>query len=108
MTKVVSLDFQTLSCNCNHQASEGYKYNNVCCRSLVVYKAECNNTGKVYIGNTQQHLKQGMGQHARDLKMKMLHSQNSDSFASHFADQMSGDELRSPMAAGDAEQDGTV
>jgi GIY-YIG catalytic domain len=49
---------------------------------------ECKNTGKIYIGNTQQHLKKRIGQHARDVKRKKELNINSDTFASHFADQM--------------------
>jgi GIY-YIG catalytic domain len=55
---------------------------------LVIYQVECKNTVKVYIGNTQQHLKTRMGQHATDVRRKKLENKNSDSFASHFADQM--------------------
>jgi GIY-YIG catalytic domain len=55
---------------------------------LIVYKVECKNTGKVYIGNTQQHFKTRMGQHARDVRMKKKFNKSSDSFATHFADQL--------------------
>jgi GIY-YIG catalytic domain len=85
MANVTSLDFQTLPCNCKDQEC---KYGNVCRDSLVVYKVECKNTGKIYIGNTQQHLKKRMGQHARDVRRKKELNINSDTFASHFADQM--------------------
>jgi GIY-YIG catalytic domain len=54
----------------------------------VVYKAECKMTGKIYIGNTQQHLKTRMSQHATDVKRKKEKDINSDSFAAHFANQM--------------------
>jgi GIY-YIG catalytic domain len=86
---VISLDFQSLPCNCQKDHPEDTcKYNNVCRQSLVVYKAECKTTGKVYIGNTQQHLKTRMGQHARDVRMKKHFNKNSDTFATHFANQM--------------------
>jgi GIY-YIG catalytic domain len=81
----VSLDFQNLLCNCRQKPC---KYNNVCRHSLVVYKVECTNMGKVYIGNTQQHLKKRMSQHARDVRRKKEQNINSDTFTSHFADQM--------------------
>jgi hypothetical protein len=42
----------------------------------------------VYIGNTQQHFKTRMTQHAREVRRKKETNSNSDSFASHFDDQM--------------------
>jgi GIY-YIG catalytic domain len=84
-----SLDFETLKCNCQPGATEpSCKYNNVCRHPLVVYQAKCTTTGKCYIGNTQQHLKTRMQQHANDTRQKKLFNKNSDTFASHFADQM--------------------
>jgi GIY-YIG catalytic domain len=74
MAEVVSLDYKNLPCNCSHQESDSCKYNNVCRHSLVVYKVECKSTGKVYIGNTQQHLKKRMGQHARHQRRPFLGS----------------------------------
>jgi GIY-YIG catalytic domain len=82
---ITSLDFKSLPCNCRKDTpSDSCKYNNICRHSLVVYKVECKNTGKIYIGNTQQHLKTRMGQHSTDVRKKKLFNINSDSFASHF------------------------
>jgi GIY-YIG catalytic domain len=89
MAEVTSLDFQQLPCNCKKASpTDPCKYNNVCRHNLVVYKVECKSTGKVYIGNTQQHFKTRMGQHSNDVRKKKLFNINSDSFAAHFADQM--------------------
>jgi GIY-YIG catalytic domain len=86
---IQSIDFENLPCNCRKKNNQDTcKYNNMCRHSLIVYKVECKNTGKIYIGNTQQHFKTRMAQHARDVKMKKLQNKNSDSFASHFADQL--------------------
>jgi hypothetical protein len=88
---IPSLDFQTLvPCNCRNDvgSTQRCKYNEVCRHRLVVYKVECKMTGKVYIGNTQQHLKSRMMQHARDVRLKKHENRNSDSFATHFAEQL--------------------
>ena len=58
-----SKDFQTLPCNCKPGKEGGCQYNNLCRRSLVVYKVECKVTGKIYIGSTQRHLKKRMQEH---------------------------------------------
>jgi hypothetical protein len=53
---IQSLDFENLPCNCRKENSQDTcKYNNMCRHSLIVYKVECKNTGKIYIGNTQEH-----------------------------------------------------
>jgi hypothetical protein len=85
MANVTSLDFRNGPCNCKDQEC---KYGDVCCHYLIVYKVQCKNMGKIYIGNTQQHLKKKMGQHARDVQRKKELKINSDTFASHFGDKM--------------------
>jgi hypothetical protein len=86
---IVSLDFKNLPCNCQ-SSSKGENglciYEGACRKSIVVYKTTCLQTGKVYIGNTQQHLKKRMQQHFQDVRKLVLTEQRSDSFASHFAD----------------------
>ncbi len=51
----------------------------------VVYKATCKICDKSYIGQTQQKLKDQMGQHLNDVKNLVTKGVKSDSFASHFA-----------------------
>jgi GIY-YIG catalytic domain len=89
LDNITSLDFKTLPCNCRKEDSTtSCKYNGICRHSLIVYKVECKNTGKVYIGNTQQHFKTRMGQHATDVRIKKEFNKSSDPFATHFPDQM--------------------
>ena len=57
----------------------------MCRHSMVVHKVECNRTGKIYIGNTQQHLKTRMQQHFADVRRLVLNGEKSDSYARHFA-----------------------
>ena len=52
----------------------------------MVYKATCNKSGKIYIGNTQQHLKKRMQQPFQDVRKLVLVNKKSDSFAAHFAE----------------------
>jgi GIY-YIG catalytic domain len=84
---VASQDFENLECNCRTGFLNKCGYNNLCRKSIVVYKIECKVTSKVYIGNTQQYLKKRMQQHFNDVKL--LHKQGikSDSYARHFAKQ---------------------
>jgi hypothetical protein len=83
-----SIDFEELKCNCRKSAKNEKNvciYNGKCRTSIVVYKATCEQTGKVYIGNTQQHLKKRMQQHVQDVKNLVKKDKKSDSFAAHFA-----------------------
>jgi hypothetical protein len=93
---VISKDFETLDCNCRLGSNQSCGYGNVCRASIVVYKIECKNTSKVYIGNTQQYFKKRMQQHFNDVKR--LHGQGikSDSYAKHFAEQLSNFEEINP------------
>jgi hypothetical protein len=86
---VASQDFETLSCNCRLGISKACGYNNMCRKSIVVYKVECKASSKVYIGNTQQHFKKRMQQHFNDVKKLLQHGIKSDSYAKHFASQFS-------------------
>jgi hypothetical protein len=86
--EVVSKDFETLGCNCRLGATNKCGYNNICRKSIVVYKVECLNTSKVYIGNTQQHFKRRMQQHFNDVKKLHGFGEKSDSYAKHFAGQL--------------------
>ena len=78
-----SLDFEDLDCNCRKK--ELCPYGGRCRRSIVVYKATCLQSGKQYIGNTQQHVKKRMQQDVQDVKSLVVHNKQSDLFASHFA-----------------------
>jgi len=50
--ELTSQDVEPLPCNCRTSGNGNCGYNNMCRNSIVVYKVKCNNTGKVYIGNT--------------------------------------------------------
>ena len=86
---VESKDFEQLDCNCRLGREKKCGYNNLCRSSvvLVVYKIECKITNKVYIGNTQQHLKNRMQQHFADVRKLHKLGEKSDSYAKHFAEQ---------------------
>jgi hypothetical protein len=60
-------------------------YNGECRKMCVVYKATCRICNEPYIGQTQQKLKDRMGQHLNDVKKLVTKGIKSDSFASHFA-----------------------
>ena len=64
------------------------KYNDVCRKKIVVYQAECPNTNKVYIGCTQQSVKERMQGHEDDVRVKYLFKEKSDTYANHFAAQL--------------------
>jgi GIY-YIG catalytic domain len=70
-------------CNCRNK--EKCVYNGKCRSQIVVYCAECELTGKKYIGNTQQQVKKRMQQHKNDVKNRVVKGKLSDSFAAHFA-----------------------
>jgi hypothetical protein len=62
----------------------------------VVYKIECKNSSKIYIGNTQQYFKKRMQQHFNDVKKLHQLGLKSDSYARHFATQLSNFENITP------------
>ena len=80
---VRSLDFLNRPCNCRNK--EKCDYGGKCRSQIVVYCANCEITGKKYIGNTQQQVKTRMQQHKQDTKRRFVEEKLSDSFASHFA-----------------------
>jgi hypothetical protein len=84
---LISSDFECLKCNCNTNKGKNgtCKYDNCCREQVVVYQAECQLTGKRYIGNTQNHLKIRMQQHTTDVRRRYLKGEKSDSYAKHFA-----------------------
>ncbi len=69
----------------------------------VVYKATCRVCDESYIGQTQQKLKDRIGQHLNDVKKLITKGIKSDSFTSHFANHCkketkpTNDELRRMM-----------
>ena len=84
---VESRDYQILECNCRLPGGK-CGYNNVCLDSMVIYQVECLVTGKFYIGNTQQSVKDRMKGHFHDVQMLIAGKQKrSDSYAKHFAAQ---------------------
>jgi hypothetical protein len=73
-------------CNCNRASKIDGKcaYNGECRKMCVVYKATCKICDDSYIGQTQQKLKDQMGQHLNDMKELVTKGVKSDSFMSHF------------------------
>jgi len=82
---LTSQDFEPLPCNCRTSRNGNCGYNNMCRNSIVVYKVQCNNTGKVCIGNTQQKFKTRMQQHFNEVQKLVKLGEKSDSNAKHFA-----------------------
>jgi hypothetical protein len=46
--EVKSKDFKTLECNCRPGTNKSCGYNDMCRKSIIVYKVECKETSKVY------------------------------------------------------------
>ena len=82
-----SKDFEPLQCNCNAGSRVDGQciFGRECRKSMVVYKVKCSETGKVYIGNTQQKVKKRMEAHLGKVCNLANKNQHSDSFARHFA-----------------------
>ena len=87
MRNVTSKDFMDLKCNCANATTVDGKciYGGNCRKSIVIYKATCEECGCYCIGNAQQKLKNGMNQHFADVKNLVNNDKFSDSFAKHFA-----------------------
>ena len=86
MHPLVSKDFESKPCNCSGPGP--CKYNGQCRQKLIIYQVTCNNTGKMYLGSTQNTLKERMNGHMQDVRNKIVHDRGSDSFAKHFATQL--------------------
>jgi hypothetical protein len=86
MDGIISCDFMNWPCNCNCASKIDGKcaYNEECRRMCVVYKATCKICDESHIGQTQQKLKNWMGQHLNDMKKLVTKGVKSDSFMSHF------------------------
>ena len=85
MDGIESEAFKNLGCNCQGNKTGKCNYNNICRNKLVVYEVTCLNTGKVYIGQTQQFFKKRMEGHLQDVKNLLCHQVKSDSYAKHIA-----------------------
>ena len=88
MHGIESKDFIRETCNCHWNKTGNCNNNNICRHSMIVYQNTCKNTGKTYIGNTQQHFKKRMQQHNGDTRRQLSKGIKSDSFAKHFSHQM--------------------
>ena len=78
-------DFMDREYNCHSNKTKGCGYNNMCSRTcMIVYENTCQETGMQYIGQTQEHFKNRMGQHFQDVR-KFYKGIKSDSYARHFA-----------------------
>jgi len=87
MKGIMSRDFMDLPCNCNAASKIDGKciYKGDCRKMCVVYQAKCKICDEVYIGNTQQKMKERQGQHLHDVRELSFKEKKSDSFAAHFA-----------------------
>ena len=88
MKNVFSLDFHNKKdCNCGKAKNKDGNciYNGKCLRTCLIYKVTCLKSGKIYIGNTQQSLKDRMKGHFQDVQYLIRNNKKADSFASHFA-----------------------
>jgi hypothetical protein len=96
MERVISRDFQDLSCNCNKvtKVDGTCIYGGECRKSCVVYKVTCRLCGDFYIGNTQQKMKNCQGQHLHDVKKLVQTGVWSDSFANLFAKHCKEDNIK--------------
>ena len=100
---IFSKDYEKQDCDCRPSFLIKGKspYNGYCQRKRVVYKATCLRTNKVYIGNTQQSLKNRMKAHFNDVGILVAKGRHSDTFARHYAqffdERPSPKELRSMM-----------
>jgi hypothetical protein len=105
MDGIISCDFMDRPCNCNCTSKIDGKcaYNGECRKMCVIYKATCKICDQSSIGQTQQKLKDCMGQHLIDVKKLVSKGTKSDSFPSHFAHHCkkevkpTSDELRKMM-----------
>jgi hypothetical protein len=80
MDGIESRDFMDRPCNCNRASKIDGKcaYNGECRKMCVVYKATCRVCDESYIGQTQQKLKDRMGQHLNDVKKLITKDIKSD------------------------------
>ena len=85
MKGVESLDFLDKHCNCK-TTNEGCCNSGLvsdCRKTCIVHEATCLCCNKIYIGNTQQELKNRMSQHFGDVVKLVNKEEKSDSFAAH-------------------------
>lgn len=84
--RVISLDFESLPCNCRVKDEEGNcLYGEDSRKKIAVYETICLVTGDKYTGCTQQFVKIRDQQHVKDTKDRVYKDRNSDSFAHHFS-----------------------
>ena len=88
---IVSKDFMHRDCNCNKNCKVNglCAYNGDCRKCCIVYKVTCRICGEIYIGNTQQTLKDRMKGHYNDVQQLVQNGKFSDSFARHFSQHFS-------------------
>jgi hypothetical protein len=99
MDGIISRDFMDQPCNCNRASKIDGKcaYNGECRKMCVVYKATCKICNQPHIGQTQQKLKDCMGQHLNDVKKLVTKGTKSDSFATNPNPNPTSDEIRKMM-----------
>ena len=84
---VQSLDFLNRPCNCKFSSKVRGKcaYEGKCRYNCIVYSVSCTESGKEYIGCTQNDLKTRMNGHFSDVRKYVCRNQATDSFAKYFA-----------------------
>ena len=85
LSDIESDDFRDRHCNC--RGGECY-LDNVCRKSMVVYKINCSRCNKFYIGNTQQKLKTRIQQHCSGVNALLIEDVPSNSFVRHMAEHL--------------------
>ena len=86
MEHIGSKDFERRECNCTTASKvDGVCiYGGNCRESMVIYKATCKETGKFYVGCTQQKVKKRFDGHFTEVCGFVNKGILSDSFARHF------------------------
>ena len=85
---LTSEDFGNTICNCQKTVKDENgvcAYKGMCNQSVIIYQVTCRNSGKIYIGSTQQKFKERMEQHFDDVRLWFRKGQRTDTFARHFS-----------------------
>ena len=93
LANITSLEFMDEKCNCQKSSlREGgvCMFGGKCRQKMVVYKAICLETGKYYIGQTQNNVKERMNKHVSETTGLIKGGKPQDSFARHFAELFEG------------------
>ena len=92
---VQSLDHLCRPCNCSapSRIDGECAYSGKCRQVGIVYEVKCKQTGKSYIGCTQNSFKSRMSGHFADVKRYVCRDLHSDSYTGHFQQFFDNSEL---------------